>query len=292
MTAVFLDYDQEELDRQYDQGTLVPDREAYSKRNRAESDRIKKTMACEQNIAYGPSDDEVLDVFSVVGGGGAPVQILIHGGAWTRGHKDQFAFPAEIMVPKGIAVVVPGFSLAPTVSLGEMVRQNRAAIAWVHKNIAHYGGDPERLYVTGTSSGGHLSAMMMVTDWEKEMGLPADLIAGATSLSGIYELEPARLSYRNDYLHLDDDAVARLSPIRHLPQRPNRKIPMVVGHGDGELKEFQRQSREFAIALTERGYPVTDLLLEGCNHFDVVESLSRADSPAIRATFEMMGLAT
>jgi arylformamidase len=142
------------------------------------------------------------------------------------------------------------------------------------------------LYISGHSSGGHLTGMMLVTDWEKEYGLPKDLIKAATSCSGMYDLEPVRLSHRNEYLFLDERSARRNSPVHHIP---DVLIPLVVGYGDGELDEFKRQSDEFAAAWEAAGNPVTKIILAGQNHFDVDRGYARVDSPIMRATLTYMG---
>ena len=91
---------------------------------------------------------------------------------------------------------------------------------------------------------------MITTDWEGDHGLPAGLIKGALACSGMYDLEAPRRSYRNEYLRLDDDAVERLSPIRHLP---DHGCPLIVGMGGLETDEFRRQPRVFAEAWRAKG---------------------------------------
>ncbi len=129
--------------------------------------------------------------------------------------------------------------------------------------------------------------MMMVTDWEKEYGLPKDLIKAATSFSGPYDLEPVRLSHRNEYLFLDERSAHRNSPIHHIP---DVRIPLVIGYGDGEHDEFKRQSDDFAAARGAAGNPVTKIILEGQNHFDVGREYAKVDSPIMKATWANMGL--
>jgi arylformamidase len=80
--------------------------------------------------------------------------------------------------------------LCPTVTVTDIVRQARAGIAWVYRNIADYGGDPSRLYISGSSAGGHLVAMALAHDWEKAEDLPRDMIKGAVAITGVYDLEP------------------------------------------------------------------------------------------------------
>jgi arylformamidase len=101
----------------------------------------------------------------------------------------------------------------------------------------------------------------------------------------MYDLEAPRLSYRNEYLHLDDEAVERLSPIRHLP---DNGCPLVIGYGGGEHQEFRRQSQEFAAAWREHGFACQEFDLPGLNHFDIAKEFIDPGSPFMRAFIEMI----
>lgn len=282
---VWLDYDQEELDFQYNQSALVPNIEDYLAANRHASEQVRQKLECRLDVPYGPSDDERLDIFPTAGRG-APVVVYIHGGAWRRSDKSDASYQAEAFVGAGAAYVATNFALAPRASLDEMVQQNRAAIRWVHDNAESFGADANRLFVAGHSSGGHLAGMMYVTDWT-EWGLPADAVKGVLAGSGMYDLEPVRLSARNDYLHLDEKAARRNSAIRHIPDDPP---PIIICYGENEQKEFRRQSIDFATALRERGHPVREIDMPGLNHFEVGQQYAEPDGPILKALFEMMGL--
>ncbi len=286
MMKVYGDYTQEELNDQYNQLVLVPNQAEYVKQNGIKSAEVRAKLNCTLNVSYGPTLDEVLDIFPAEQPGG-PVQVYHHGGAWTVGHKDNHSYIAESFVARGVNLIIPNFSLAPKVALDEIVRQNRAAIAWAYHHAESFGGNRDQLYISGHSSGGHLTGMMIVTDWEKEYGLPRDLIKAATSCSGMYDLEPVRLSHRNEYLFLDERSAHRNSPIHHIPDAP---IPLVIGYGTGELDEFKRQSHEFAAAWETAGNPVTRIVMEGRNHFDMDREYARVDSPIMKATWANMGL--
>jgi arylformamidase len=168
-----------------------------------------------------------------------------------------------------------------------MNRSAAAAVAWAYHHAAEFGGDRERIFVSGHSSGGHVCGMVVVTDWQREFGLPADVVKGGAPISGMFDLAPVKLSWRNSYVSLDDAAVDRLSPIRHIPARP---IPLVIGYGTQELAEFQRQSREFAAAWRARGYPCTELALPNLKHFAVNYEFNNPRGKLLGAILSQMGL--
>ena len=126
---VFLDYDQETLDAQYNQRTLVPDADDYIAVDVAESARVRQKLDCRIDVAYGPGEDEKLDVFPATAPG-SPMVVYMHGGAWTRSDKANESFMAEAFVGAGAAFVAANFGLCPKVTLDEMIRQAREAVAW------------------------------------------------------------------------------------------------------------------------------------------------------------------
>ncbi len=285
---VWLDYSQAELDAQYDQTTLVPDTAPWRDSWAAESARVRAALPCRLSVPYGPSPAETLDIFPAANGeDGVPVMLFVHGGAWKALSKDSFSFPAEPFVAAGAAWVASGFSLVPAVGLDEQVRQNRAALAWLWRNARSFGGDPDRLYVCGHSSGAHVAATLVQDGWRAAAGLPEDVVKGAVLVSGMYDLEPVRLSARNAYLGLDEAAAHRLSPIRHIPER----LPAIaLFWGSGELAEFRRQPRAFAEALWALGHRADAMEIGGANHFDMASGFADTRSAILRSCLGTMGL--
>ena len=164
----------------------------------------------------------------------------------------------------------------------------RAAVAWVWRHAAEFGGDPDRIYVMGKSSGGHVGGMMVTTDWAGLHDIPADAVKGALLVSGMYDLEPVRLTFRNEWLKLDKESAARNSPIRHIP---TPRCPLVVAFGSLESAEFKRQSRAFVEAWRADGTPCRLIELPDRPHFSIDADLNDPSGPLLAAMLEMMGLA-
>jgi len=287
-SPVFLDYDQATLDAAYDQAAYAPNREQLIARRIGESAMARGHIGELERVAYGPAEIERLDIYRSAGSG-APVFVFIHGGAWRSGRSKDFAGPAEMFLAAGAHYVVPDFAWVQDAGGNLMVLADQIcrAIAWVSENIARFGGDPNRLFLGGQSSGGHLTAVALTTDWRNQFGLPADLIKGGMCISGMYDLEPVRLSARSRYVAFDDRTVAELSPIRHLDRL---RAPLVVAYGTCETPEFQRQNREFAAAVKATGKPVRLLVGEHYNHFELPETLGDPYGLLGRAALELMGL--
>lgn len=286
--AVFLDYDQAALDAAYDQAAYAANREQLIARRVANSAAARARLGEPERAAYGAAEIETLDIYRSAHER-APVFVFIHGGAWRSGRAADFAVSAEMFLAAGAHYAVPDFSWVQDSggSLTVLADQVRRAVAWVYRNAARFGGDPSRLYVGGQSSGGHLAAVALTTDWRRDFDLPADIIKGGMCISGMYDLAPVRLSKRSRYVAFDDETVAELSPLYHLDRL---RAPLVVAYGTCETPEFQRQNREFAAAVAAAGKPVRLLVGEHYNHFELPETLGNPYGLLGRAALELMGL--
>jgi len=157
----------------------------------------------------------------------------------------------------------------------------------VHKHAANFGGDPNLIYITGHSSGAHLAGCTLVTDWQKDFGLPANVIKGGLLVSGMYDLKPVRLSKRSEYVNFTDEIEQALSSQRHLDKL---NAPIIVAYGTQETPEFQRQNRDFAAAVKAAGKPVELIIGEGFNHFEMQETIGNPYGIAGRAALKLMNL--
>ena len=289
-SRVWLDMDQKELDDAYDQRVYAPNHEVIAKRRRLASESLLMRRGEPERLAYGPTAIEQLDIYKTRRSN-APINIFIHGGAWRNGQAKDTAYLAEMYVDAGAHFVIPDFIQIDDAggNLMPMAQQVRAAVACVFKNAARFGGDPNRIYITGHSSGAHLSGCALVTDWQKDFGLAPDIIKGGLLVSGMYDLKPVRLSKRSEYVKFTDEIEYALSSQRHLDKL---NAPIIVAHGSQETPEFQRQAREFAAAVKAAGKPVELIVGEGFNHFEMQETLGNPYGIGGRAALKLMGLST
>ena len=129
--------------------------------------------------------------------------------------------------------------------------------------------------------------MMLVPGWEADFGAPNNFVAGATLLSGLYDLEPVRLGHPNEWLKLSATDVAMLSPLLHMPQRA---VPLVISYAPSETNEFKRQSETYMAAAIARCCPVRFIAMPDTNHYDIVFGLANRETPLANAVLETMGL--
>ena len=285
---VFLDYDQIELDAAYENSVYEPNIEQVVRRLASQSDAVRARIGEPRRLAYGEIAIEKLDIYRT-GRAHAPVFVFIHGGTWRTGSARNGGFAAELFVDRGAHYVALDFInvLEAGGDLRVMAEQVRRAIAWVYRNAERFGADRNRLYIGGHSSGGHLCGVALVTDWQKEFALPANVVKGGLCMSGMYDLRPVRLSWRSSYIKFDDATEQAMSSIRHLD---NVHAAVIVTYGTYETPEFQRQGREFAAALQQAGHQAKLVELPDYAHLEAQESLGNPYGPNGRAAMEMMGL--
>ncbi|MDB5924356.1 MAG: alpha/beta hydrolase [Betaproteobacteria bacterium] len=285
---VWLDMDQAELDAAYDQSVYAPNLQQIVKRYATNSEGVRARLGPPRRHAYGATPIEGLDIY-MTKRPNAPINIFIHGGAWRVELAKNNAFAAELFVHAGAHFVVPDFAWVQDVggSLTPMAEQVRRAVAWVQRNAPSFGGDPNRIYVSGHSSGGHLAGVILTTDWPKDFNLPPDTVKGGLCCSGIFDLKPVRLSARNSYVKFTDEMEQALSPQRHLDKL---NAPVIVAYGTLETPEFQRQSRDFAAAVKAAGKPIQLLVGDGYNHFEIRETLANPYGLLGRAVLAQMNL--
>jgi arylformamidase len=285
---VFMDYDQQELDWAYDQAPWAPNTAEIFKRNAQQSAAALARLGPPLQLSYGTKEIEKIEVYRTRQPK-APIHVFIHGGAWRTGSARAAAYMAENYVDAGAVFVAVDFNNVGEVdgSLLVMADQVRRAVAWIKRNASTFGGDPDRIYVSGTSSGAHLAGVVLTTAWESSFGLPADTVKGGLLCSGMYELTPVSLSARASYVKFTPETIDQLSAQRHLN---HLNAPLVVAYGTLETPEFQRQNRDFVAALQTARKPVTLLVGQGYNHFEMFETLASPYGLLGRAMLNLMKL--
>lgn len=283
--AVYRGMDQAMLDRQYSPSSRVPSLGAYLREYERLSTAARLDHPVRTGLAYGPHPAEVLDYFPGTGPGCPPLLVFVHGGNWQALGRADSAFPAPSLLAAGAAVAVVEYGLAPDVGLDAMAGMVRRGVDWLLRHTERLGFAPDRLHLCGTSAGAHLAAMALLPGTPDGPDL-SGRIAGAVLLSGMYDLEPVRLSYVNEALRLDEAGVRRNSPLGLLPAR----LPdVVVARGGNETEEYVRQHERMVTALRPRA-AVTEVVAERRNHFDLPYDLGVRGTGLGDAVLAQMGL--
>ncbi len=257
-------------DSMYNNRALVPDFADHFTRWQNQSQLARTENRAILDVAYGRANKESLDIFpSEVPH--SPVVVFIHGGYWRSLDKSDHSFVAPTLTKMGSCVVVPNYDLCPNVTIPQITLQMVKCLAWVYKNIKHWGGDPRQIHIIGHSAGGHLAAMLMACHWGDYDGeLPEDLVKSALSISGLFDLLPLiKTPFLSDSLRLTPEDALSCSPAL-MPAPKLGKFLSVAGAQ--ESQEFIRQNRLIQESWGEHRVPICEDL-PGLNHFSVMGAL-------------------
>ena len=265
---------QQEIDDQYEIERSVADPKPYFEQFVNESAKARKDLDCLLDVPFGPTIEETVDIFPARDPE-APILVFIHGGYWRRLSAKEFSLVARGPVERDITVVVTNYALCPKVTLTEITRQSRAVVSWLARSHHNFAGSAERIFVSGHSAGGQQVARLLCTPWEDDYGLPANVIKGGFSISGLFDLRPLRYSFLQPMLQLDQQVIHRESPHFHLPKQAP---PLIASVGGAETDEFRRQSADYMKAWQENGLIGSYCEQPGRNHYSAITDFGDADS--------------
>jgi len=271
------------VEREYNLRAAFPDHPEWFARWAAESAVARSTLQGQCNIRYGSGPKQTMDLFPAPQPRGA--FLFIHGGYWRALDKDDHSFIAPPLVEQGIGVAIINYDLCPDVSIDRIVEECRQALAWLKREGAARGLPADRLVVGGHSAGGHLVAMLLVTDCAAD-GLPPSPITAGVPVSGVFDLEPlVQVSFNVD-LKLDTARAHALSPI-HLQLRT--PVPLLLAAGADETSEFIRQSWLLWERWPECHPPGRKgpLFVRERHHFSVLSDFGDRKSELVTATLRL-----
>jgi arylformamidase len=257
------------LEREYNNRAKVPDFPAIAAGLGRDAAAFRAAHPdSELGVAYGPTERQALDIFWPACGRDVPLAIFLHGGYWQSLDRAWFSHLAAGLTASGIGVAMPSYDLCPTVTLAQLTEQVRDAAALLYRRHGR------RMTAFGHSAGGHLTAMLMATDWpSRNLGLPHQMIAAGLAVSGLFDLLPLIETTVNDALGLDADEARRLSPLL----LPSPGLPFHAVFGGAEGTEYERQSRRMAQAWGGSWEAVP-----GANHFTVIAPLTETHAAITR----------
>lgn len=275
-TPIYRDFTtQAQIDAQYNPSLGLADPNAPGAHYGAQADQARSTLRSHLDVPFGPTVHETLDIFPA-DKPNAPVFVFIHGGYWRAFQSKHFHGVALGLQARGITTVVINYALCPFVTIDEITRQARAAVAWTVRNIEQYGGDPTRVAIGGHSAGGHLTAMCLQTEWQRDYGLAQDPLKAAVLVSGLYDLQPLRYSYLQPMIQLDDGIVKRNSPA-FLVRKSD--TPVWITWGGAESPEFARQAQIYHDAWKAVGNSAELSAIPDADHFTAIHGFEQANSP-------------
>jgi acetyl esterase/lipase len=229
------------------------------------------TYATHENIPYYPESVRaadaylaercVVDLYVPEGVSDFPTIVWFHGGGLTGGQKE---IPAALQ-EKGIAVIGVNYRLYPKIKAPVYIEDAAAAVAWVFRNIVEYGGDPEKIFLSGHSAGGYLVSMIgLDKSWLAAHDVDADRIAGLIPFSGHTITHFTVREERG--IPGERPVIDELAPLYHV--RKNAP-PLLLITGDRELELLGRYEENAYLMRMMKvvGHPDTRLYeMDGYNH--------------------------
>ena len=276
---------QDELEFQYNPRISVPEFPELSKTRAAQARKVRESAKSWLDVPYGKSPREKIDIYAADKQGG-PVLVYLHGGYWRGGSKEDNCSFAPTFTKRDVTVVLVEYDLCPQVTVSDIVAETRSAVAWVYRNIASYGGYPGKFYLAGSSAGGHLTAMALANDWEKQ-SLPRDIIKGALAMSGVYDLDMVTRISIQEEVRLTPELVRENNPFLHPPLV---RCPILIAAGGAEPKGWQQMSEDYFNYCKARGLSAEYLVVAGANHYTLPEQFLDPNSSLARAALKLMGL--
>jgi arylformamidase len=279
----------DELEKQYNLRAARPDYEVtVIPEWTSRSEQAREKLPGRLDARYGEGEKQKLDLFTS-GDPKAALIVYFHGGYWQRGDKSIYSFLAVPFAERGVNVAVIGYDLCPSVTITRISEEAREALAYLWRNAADLGIERERITVMGHSAGGHITEMMMGTDWPAfGQDLPRSFIQSGIPVSPLSLLEPVSLTSLNDNIRMDAEEAAAQSPMLNHP--PITDAPQLLVVGGGETAEFHRQALMYQDAFATAERKIDLYIVPDVDHFDELNVLADPESPFFKKTMAMLGV--
>ena len=245
--------------------------------------KAAETVPHKLDIAYGDDPFQQLDVwYPAHAKGKLPVVVFIHGGAWRNGHKEWNGIMAPLITGLPAILVSLNYRLVPKVKFPAPVDDCFDGLAWVYRNIAQFGGDPDRLHIGGHSAGGHLAAMLALNRPAlKQRGIPVEAIRLCSPVSGLYTflkedltIEGVRTTFW-DQMFADEAAAAAASCFQFTD---DNRVPFHLIWGGADLAELIPDNARLAAIAAQKGFLLGVEVQPGLDHFGAHMDCLRPDS--------------
>jgi arylformamidase len=261
-----------------------------------------------RDVPYGETkvERQVLDIYAPAEGKRLPVVFWIHGGGWQTGDKSSVQEKPKAFVERGFVFVSTNYRLLPHVEMETIIRDVAKSLGWVHKHIAEYGGDPQRIFVMGHSAGAQLAALVSIDDrYLKAEGVPFSVLKGCVPVDGdtydvpaiietaetrrrVHGQPQAKFGHREKFgndpkKHRDFSAVTHVAKDKGIPPF---LILYVADHPDNSA-----QAQRLGTALKDAAIPAQVFGAQETNHTRINANLGTPDDPVSKALFEFVDLA-
>ncbi|MEO7503724.1 MAG: alpha/beta hydrolase [Sphingomicrobium sp.] len=236
-----------------------------------------------EGAAYGPLARQRLDVWVPAKrpAGAMPVILFFYGGGWVSGDRADYGFVGRAFAARGFVTIVADYRLVPQVRFPAFLQDGALAIKWARDHVAHYGGDPKRIALSGHSAGAYEAAMLALDrHYLADVGVDPGIVRAAALLATPADFYPFTEQRGRDAL----GAWPRPEETQPITFARADAPPMLLMHGTADTVVRPYNSQRLAAKLKALGAPVELKLYPGKSHIDLVKSLSptfRGSTPAL-----------
>ncbi|MGQ0697340.1 MAG: alpha/beta hydrolase [Panacagrimonas sp.] len=224
------------------------------------------------NLVYDQNRTLRLDIYTPRGVKNAPVVVFFYGGRWSEGSKDNYKFVGEALASRGFVAVLPDYRLYPAVRFPEFVHDAANSVAWVHSHVNTYGGDPEKIFVMGHSSGAHIAAMLVLKqEFMANAGGSRTWLRGMIGLAGPYDFLPITDPQLRD-VFAPPEKFELSQPILFTE---GDNPPMLLMHGEDDEIVWVKNTRNLAEAVKKAGGPIETVIYPKMSHSFILSSLAK-----------------
>jgi acetyl esterase/lipase len=241
-----------------------------------------------KDLAYydGKDADPVrhkLDLYLPKGKKDFPVVMFVHGGTWRSGKKDIYAPLGEMYARNGVGAVIINYRLSPAVQHPAHTQDVAKAFAWTVRNIAKYGGNPDQIFISGHSAGGHLVALLATAEsYLAVEKLSLDKIKGVVAISGVYAIGGSGLKHAfGEDPKVHDEA----SPLKHVK---GGLPPFLLIYGDNDFAGLAPLAESMGKALKAAKDTVTVMKVNDRDHYTIIRKMVDDNDPVSQASLQFI----
>ena len=245
---------------------------------------VKSAIETHTNLTYysGDGADKYrhrLDLYVPKGKRDVPVMLFVHGGGFTVGIKDQYAFVGQVFASYGIATAVINYRLSPKTSYPGHVQDVARAFSWLRAHVGEYGGKADRIFIAGHSAGATLVAMVGADQaYLRDVGESMDHVAGVIPISGSFA-QSGRSAMFQSPTPVDRDVVANASAINHVG---GPHPPFLILYGDMDMPRTGEDAEQMAIALKGAGNSAEVHDIGEHAHMDMITGVMNPSDEGLR----------
>jgi len=243
-----------------------------------------------KDIPYYEGDDadpnkHKLDLYLPKGQKDFPVLFFVHGGSWRSGDRKPYAPLGTVFAQNGVGAVIISYRLTPKVQHPEHIKDVARAFAWTVNNIAKHGGQPDQIFASGHSAGGHLVSLLGTDEsYLKAQKLSFANLKGVIPISGVYTILPNNKIFEPAF-GTDEETVKNASPLRHVHEN---LVPFCIFYADKDYLTLDKNAEQMCKALKDCKCEASLTCIKDRDHTSIIRQAVKEDDPTTQAILEFI----